>query len=213
MIVGVHDDAGYEGCADRALAGEVYRQFLPPQSAIPRAIDRSRAGAGKENIGIDRVDGQRPDRRQSPIGADALPSRPSVVAHEQTGIATRENGMRLCGMGDQRLYAAIERKRGAMPCPRLSGIRAVPYAPASRSKAYTVVRRHTLSPSSCSPRALQAGKIVLCLTLPQQMDLVLHAQASNRSRVNRRGCSAERNDRFFFRRDPPAHPDRPTREY
>ena len=41
--------------------------------------------------------------------------------------------MRLFGMGGQRLDAAVERERGAMPYPRLSGIRAVPYAPA-RSK-------------------------------------------------------------------------------
>ena len=100
MIVGVHDDAGHKGCANGALPGEVYTQFLPVLSPISRAIDRSRARAGKENIGIDRVDGQRPDRWQSPIGADALPPRPSIAAHEQARIATCENGMRLFGMGD-----------------------------------------------------------------------------------------------------------------
>src|SRR5271155_4689566 len=147
MIVGVHDDAGDEGSANRALAGEVYSQFLPVQSPISRAIDPGGTRTGEENIRIDRVDGQRPDRWQSPIGADALPPRPSIVAHEQARIATCDNGMRVCGMGDQRLDAAIERERGAMPYPRLSGIRAVPYAPANRSKTYTVVRCHTLPPS------------------------------------------------------------------
>src|SRR5580704_13306192 len=151
MIAGVDDDAGDEGGANGALAGEVYSQFLPLLSPISRAIERSRARAGKENIGIDRVDGQRPNRRQSPIGADALPPRPAIVAHEQARIATRENGMRLIGMGDQRLYAAIERERGAMPCPRLSGIRTVPYAPASRSQTYTIVRRHRPPPSVSVP--------------------------------------------------------------
>src|SRR5207248_10282289 len=115
-------------------------------SPISRAIDRSRARAGKENIGINRVDGQRPDRRQDPLGADALPPRSAIVAHEQTRIAAGENGMLLFGMGDQRLYAAIERKRGTMPCPRLSGIWTVPYAPASRSQRYTVVRCHDRYP-------------------------------------------------------------------
>src|SRR5207249_8613286 len=81
-----------------------------------------------------------------PVGGDALPPRPSIVAHEQAGIATCENGMRLGGMSDQRLYAAIERKRGAMPCPRLPGIRTVPHSPASRTKTYTVIRRHTPPP-------------------------------------------------------------------
>src|SRR6266478_1137683 len=145
MIVGVHYDAGHEGYADGALPGDVHSQFLPLPSPISRAIDRSRARAGKENIGIDRVDGQRPDRWHrpiGPIGADAPPPRPSIAAHEQARIATWENGMRLGGMGDQRLYAAIERKRGAMPRPRRSGIRTVPYASASRSKTYTVVRCH-----------------------------------------------------------------------
>jgi len=61
-------------------------------------------------------------------------------------------------MGDQRLYAAIKRERGAMPYPRLSGIWTVPYAPANRSKTYTVVRCHTLPPFVpvlASPRKLE----------------------------------------------------------
>jgi len=123
-----------------------------------RAVDPSRARAGKQNIGIDRVDGQRPDRRQSAIGANALPPRPAIVADEQARIAACENGVRLCGMGDQRLYAAIKRERGAMPYPRLSGIWTVPYAPANRSKTYTVVRCHTLPPFVpvlASPRKLE----------------------------------------------------------
>jgi hypothetical protein len=62
MIVGVHYDAGHEGCANGALAGDVYSQSLPLQSTISRTIDFSRARAGKENIGINRVDGLRPDR-------------------------------------------------------------------------------------------------------------------------------------------------------
>jgi hypothetical protein len=37
---------------------------------------------------------------KSPIGGDALPPRPAIVAHEQARIATCENGMRLFGMGD-----------------------------------------------------------------------------------------------------------------
>src|SRR6266853_6619191 len=104
--------------------------------------------------------GQRPDRWHSPIGADALPPCPSIVAHEQARIATCENGMRLCRMGAQRLYAAVERKRGAMPYPRLSGIWTVPYAPASRSQTYTVVRCHRV--------------------LLQQLDPVLGPRASAR---------------------------------
>src|SRR5208282_91971 len=100
MIVGVDDDAGDEGCADRALPGEVYSQFLPMQPAIARAIDRSRARAGKENIRINRVDGQRPDHWESRIGADTLPPRPAIAANEQARIAACENGMRLGGMGD-----------------------------------------------------------------------------------------------------------------
>src|SRR6516162_2551991 len=79
------------------------------------------------------------------------------MAHEQPRIATCENGMRLGGMGDQRLDAAIERKRGAMPYPRLSRIRTVPDAPADRSKTYAVVCCHTLpsfvSVPLCHPRA------------------------------------------------------------
>ena len=32
--------------------------------------------------------------------APSAPMRPAVVAHEQAGIATRDNGMRLSGMGN-----------------------------------------------------------------------------------------------------------------
>jgi hypothetical protein len=51
-------------------------------------------------MGINRIDGQRPDRWHSSIGAEALPPRPSIVAHEQARIAACENGMRLFGMDD-----------------------------------------------------------------------------------------------------------------
>src|SRR5438067_723904 len=132
VIVGIDDEAGHEGYADRTLRCDVDGQFLPLPSAVPRTVDPGWAGAGKENVGIDRVDRQRPDRRQGPLDADALPPRAAVVAHEQARVAACKNGMRLRGMGDQRLYAAIERKRGAMPRPRLSAIRAVPHAPTGR---------------------------------------------------------------------------------
>src|SRR4051794_38563261 len=89
-IVGVHNNAGHEGRANGALPGEVDSQFLPLLSPISRTIDPGRTGAGKEDIRLDRIDGQRPDRWQSPIGADALPPRPSIMAHEQARIATCE---------------------------------------------------------------------------------------------------------------------------
>src|SRR5216684_3447315 len=41
-----------------------------------------------------------------------------------------------------------------MPYPRLSGIWTVPYAPASRTKTYTVIRCHALPPSSRSKEVL-----------------------------------------------------------
>jgi len=47
---------------------------------------------------------------------------PAIVTHEQARVTTCENGMRLRGIGDQRLDAAVERERGAMPHPGLSGI-------------------------------------------------------------------------------------------
>jgi hypothetical protein len=61
-----------------------------------------------------------------PILSDQIVVSASIAAHEQARIAAGENGLRLFGVGDQRLYAAIDRKRGAMPYPRFSGIRTVP---------------------------------------------------------------------------------------
>src|SRR5208282_595569 len=61
-----------------------------------------------------------------------------------------------------------------MPYPRLSGIGTVPYAPANRSKTYTVVRCHRLPPSVLAPALpREAPSIALCLTLSEQMGLAL----------------------------------------
>src|SRR4029077_21275777 len=106
-------------------------------------------------------------RGRPPLLPHPPPPRPDVAAAEKAGISTGENGMRLSGMGDQRLDAAIERKRGAMPRPRIPGIRAVPYAPAGRSKTYAVIRRHWPPPSSRSPRHAKRKNIVLRRALPQ----------------------------------------------
>src|SRR5205823_4019016 len=115
----------------------------------------------------------------------ARPVRPTAIDSfgrevfpgSRRGKRSRANGMRLCGMGGQRLYAAIERKRGAVPCPRPSGIRTVPHTPASRTQTYAVIRCHTLPPFVSAPASSRKRKnIVLCLTLPQQMDLALRAR-------------------------------------
>lgn len=117
MIVGIDHDAGHEGDADRALLSDVHRQFLPLPAAVSRPPDACGPGAGKQHPWIGRIDGQRPDRRQRTGGAEPFPACARIVADEQAGIATRENGLRLGGMGDQRLNAAVERERGAMPGP------------------------------------------------------------------------------------------------
>jgi hypothetical protein len=61
-----------------------------------------------------------------PILSDQIVGSAPIAAHEQARIAAGKNGLRLFGVGDPRLYAAIDRKRGALPYPRLSGIRTVP---------------------------------------------------------------------------------------
>ena len=66
---------------------------------------------------INGIDGQGPDRRQIPLGTDTLPPGTTVMADEQAGIATRENGPGLFGMGNQGLYAAVQWKRGSMASP------------------------------------------------------------------------------------------------
>src|SRR5262249_31638416 len=141
---------------------------LPLQSTIPRAIHPRWPRAGKENTGINGVDGQRPDRRHSALCADPFPLRPAIVAYEQACIPTCQNGMRLRRMGDQRLYAAIEWKRGAMPYPRLSSIWAIPYAPAGRPKTYTVVHCHTLPPFVWAPTLPASGEDCTRLALLRQ---------------------------------------------
>src|SRR5260370_19055403 len=121
MIVGVHYDAGHEGYANGALAGDVHSQFLPPQSAISRAIDRSRARAGKENIGIDRVDGQRPDRWHSPIGpigpigGETLPPPPPNRLPATTPNPPLLKGMSLRRLDGPRPSAAYVPQPAAHP--------------------------------------------------------------------------------------------------
>jgi hypothetical protein len=69
---------------------------MPP--AVARAIHPGRARAGKEDIGIDRIDGQRPDRRQVALGADPLPVLAAIMADKEAGIAAGIDGTRLLGM-------------------------------------------------------------------------------------------------------------------
>jgi beta-lactamase family protein len=134
MIIRVDHNAGHKGCADRAFRGDGYGQFLPLRTAVSGAVNRSGSRTGKEYLGVNRIDGQRPDRWHRPAGADALPACPAILAREQARITTRENGLRLSWVGDQRLYAAVERKRRAMARPGVSSIRAVPHAPTGRAK-------------------------------------------------------------------------------
>ena len=63
-------------------------------------------------FGINRIDGERPDRGKSPWAEIALPPSAAIVADEHSGIATRENGLRLRRVGDQRLYAAVRGETG-----------------------------------------------------------------------------------------------------
>src|SRR6185437_17177535 len=108
---------GDERCADRAFPDNVHSQLLPASSAILGAINPGRTSAGEQNAGINGIDGQGPDRRQVPLGSDMLPPSAAIVANEHTGIASRENGPGLSGMGNQRLYAAVERKRSPVARP------------------------------------------------------------------------------------------------
>ena len=70
------------------------------------------------------------------------------MADEHSGITTRENGLLLPRVGNQRLYAAIQGKWRPMPRPQLSGIWAVPYAPPGRAQTDAVIRPHEPSPVS-----------------------------------------------------------------
>ena len=90
MVVWIHHHTGHKGCANRALGGDVHRQLLPAQSAVARAIDPGRSGAGKEDLRINRIDRQRPDRRHIALRADTLPVGSAMVARKQAGITDRK---------------------------------------------------------------------------------------------------------------------------
>src|SRR5467141_4156876 len=94
-----------------------------------------------------------------------------------------------------------------MPYPRLSGIRTVPYAPASRTKTYTVIRCHSLPPFVSVPRRPASEQnIVLCLSLPQQMDPVLTCISHTGIAVGRKSAAYSAN--FRSRTLSFAHADR-----
>src|SRR6185437_11721738 len=72
-------------------------------------------------------------------------------------------------MGDQRLDAAVERKRRAMARPRPAGIRAMPHAPARRSETDAVVPRHR--PPPFVPVSARKRENCTGVTLGQQTDM------------------------------------------
>src|SRR5437867_13305190 len=113
------------------------------------------------------MDGQRPDRRQVPGGADARPGGAAVVAREQPGVPGGQKAAGLAREGNQRLDPAVQRKRGAMTDPRLARVRAMPDSPASRPEVDVVVHavhQYTKQPVMSnpvrrpSPRTLDAGR-------------------------------------------------------
>jgi hypothetical protein len=116
-VVGVDEHAGDERRPDRALSCDRHIESLPLQSAVARTIDPGRPRPREERAGVGRIDGQRPDRRHFPRGANPLPGRAAVVAPEQSGVSGSQDIAGLARDDDQRLDPAIQGKRRAMTDP------------------------------------------------------------------------------------------------
>ncbi len=145
VIVGIHDQARHERRPDRALGGDLHGQALPRDAAVPRAVDRGGPRAREEDARFHGIDGQRPDRGQRARRSHPLPARAAVPAQEDAGVTGGVDRARLGGVRRQGLDAAVEREGRAMPHPRASRVRAVPYAPSRGSEADAVVR-HRVAP-------------------------------------------------------------------
>ena len=154
---GSTSDAGDERRADGALRRDGDGEPLPLPSAVARAIDGRRPRPGKEGVRVDRIDGERPDRRAGRPACRSAPRRPRRRDSRTDRCRRRGHGAAGSpGSDRQRLDAAVQRERRAMPHPRLAGIRAVPHAPAGRPQIDVVVHRDLpflgLPPATISTR-------------------------------------------------------------
>jgi hypothetical protein len=110
--------------------------------AVGRAEQRRRAGTGKDDVGIDRVDRDLPDVEAVHRRLEALEALPAVAALVDAVIGAGEHHTRLLRMHGEVEHPALAPQAFADAPPALAAIRAEPGAAADRADADREIACH-----------------------------------------------------------------------
>src|SRR5215469_13650011 len=105
----VDHQGGHPGDAHvGALLGYLHRQLLPVLAAIRGAEQRCRSGARKDNVGVDRIDGEGPDGDLVHWRVEPLPMLAAVLATVHAGVraTVHDNASITNASGNSLLFVA-----------------------------------------------------------------------------------------------------------
>src|SRR6516162_1853908 len=148
----------------------LYRQLVPMLTAIRGAEQRCRSGARKDNVGVDRINGEGPDGDLIHGRVQPLSMLAAVLAAVHAAVRATVHDTSVTGMHRQGAHGAFAMKAVADPQPGVSTIAA---APDALSKgAYTdrgicvmvsllLLRRFPRNPQGLSHRLANRHKGVL----------------------------------------------------
>src|SRR5215469_6793915 len=116
-------------------------------AAIRGAKQRCRSGAGKDNVGVDRVNGEGPDGDLVHRRVQPLPMLAAVLAAVHAAVGATVHDTSVTGMHRQGAHGAFAIKAVADPQPGVSTIAAAPDALSKGAYTDRGILRHGLSPS------------------------------------------------------------------
>src|SRR6202162_3182634 len=107
-----------------ALLGYLHRQLVPMLAAIRGAEQRCRSGARKDNVGVDRINGEGPGGDLVQGRAQLLPMLAAVLAAVHAAVRATVHDTSVTGMHRQGAHGAFAIKAVADPQPGVSTIAA-----------------------------------------------------------------------------------------
>src|SRR5205823_2186309 len=110
------------------LLGYLYRQLVPMPAAIRGAEQRCRPGAGKDDIGIDRVDSDGPDGELVHGRIQPLPVLAFILTAVDAAVRATVHDTRVAGMHRQSAHGAFAIEAVAGSQPGLSAVATPPDA-------------------------------------------------------------------------------------
>src|SRR5262244_4354560 len=117
-------------------------------AAIRGAEQGGRSGARKDNVGVDRINGEGPDGDLVHGRVQPLPMLAAVVAAVQAAVRATVHDTSVTGMHRQSAHGAFAIEAVADPQPGVSAIAAAPDALSKGTYTDSGMFRHCLSPSA-----------------------------------------------------------------